>query len=147
MKKYYKYIIAVIILLIALLLVNSHLDVSGGEIEGVKEITSKSTATVEKRDLSRGSSLEYELNEEQIERLKGLILETDFRIDLSNKVFFDDNDHYWISINSNNQKSWLGIRSLGGEYISVFNQFNDKHLKIKNPNWKESLEEILSLTK
>lgn len=146
MKKYYKYIIGAIILLLAMTLINAHLNVSGSEIHGVEEIGSKSTATIEKRHLLWGNTVEYELNEEQIEKLKELILETEFRINLSNKIFFDDNDHYWISINKDGQRSWLQMRSLGGEYISIFNQFNDKHLKIKNPNWKDSLEEILLLS-
>lgn len=63
---------------------------------------------------------------------------------LTSEILFHS-EIYEIVLNNNDQI--LSITSLGDEYISVFNQFRGKHLKVKNSDWKETLEEIISLSK
>lgn len=146
MKKMYKVFISVILLLFIGLLGYSYFNVSGGEIDGVNEIASTSLVTVTKRRMLGNELNEYVLNEEQMEKMKNLIIETNFRRVLSSQVFFNDSDCYEIIAKDSNQGLWLVINSLGGEYISVSHQFKGKHLKIKNINWKETIEEIIALS-
>lgn len=75
--------------------------------------------------------------------LKTLILESDFTRKLATMVRFEDKDMYTIIINDNKAGVWLNIHCIGNEWISIANQFNGKHLRINNPNWKNTLEEII----
>ena len=59
---------------------------------------------------------------------------------------FDDKDQYAILIVDHEQEIYLSIHSTGGEYISIPDQFNGKHLKINNAQWKSTLEEIIALS-
>ena len=145
MKKNYKKIIGIIIILIIIYFGYTYFNISGSQIEGANQISSNSSASIRKLEWPGGQSQEYELNKGQIEKLKKLIMETDFIRVLDGQVFFDASVHYYISINNKDKKPGVIINSLGGEYISVFDQFNGKYLKIKNQDWEESLEEILSL--
>lgn len=133
MKKSYKYIVLVIILLFIIYLGYSYLNISGSQIDGVEEISSTSSVTLTKRHFSDGKSTDYVLNNEQIEMLKDLIIETNFRKVLSSKVYSNDAEYYTIVVNDS--EKGLIISFLGGEYISVAFQFNGKYLKIKNPEW------------
>ncbi len=78
--------------------------------------------------------------------LKTLILQTDFTRNLSTTVRFNDKDMYSIVINDNDAGIWLNIDCIGNEWISIANQFNGKHLKINNPEWKDTLEKIIVLS-
>lgn len=145
MRKIYKILFGIIIFLIMGLIGYSYLNVFGIQIDGVNQITSKSLVTITKSTFPRDESEEYVLNSKQIERLKELITETKFTRVIGSSVYYYDNERYDIVVNNNNQS--LSFTSLGGEYISVFYQFKGKYLKIKNPEWKETLEEIILLSK
>jgi hypothetical protein len=146
MKKSCKFFVCGAILLIAALSVYSYFHVSGKSIDGVSNISSASPVVIQKSYHLETGYTEYVLDEKQIEMLKSLIEKTSFTRVLSFLVFFEDKDRYDIIINDNTQRVWLHISSIGGEYISVPDQFGGKHLKINNSHWKDSLEAILALS-
>lgn len=146
MKKAYKILIGIIILLIISLMGYSYFSVSGAEIDGVNNITSKSSVTITKSVFPRDASEEHILDNKQIEILKELIVETKFIKVISPSVYYYDNESYDIAIKNSGEEQWRIIRSLGDEYISVSHQFKGKYLKIRNPEWKETIEEIMLLS-
>ncbi len=146
MKKSLKLIIGTVIVIVFCLIIYSYFNVSGDEIAGVANITTSSNIVIEKSYQGDTKEQEYVLNANQIKMLKILILQTDFTRNLSTTVRFNDKDMYSIVINDNEAGVWLTIHCIGNEWISIANQFNGKHLKINNPNWKSTLEEILVLS-
>ena len=147
MKKSLKLIIGTVIAIIFCLIIYSYFNVSGDEIAGVANITTSSNIVIEKSYQGDTKEQEYVLNANQIKMLKTLILQTDFTRNLSTAIRFNDKDMYSIVINDNEAGVWLTIHCIGNEWISIANQFNGKHLKVNNPNWKSTLEEILVLSK
>ncbi len=91
--------------------------------------------------------VEYVLNKDQIEKLENLIVESDYRKILSSKVSSSDGVRYEIMVKKSEKEVYLIIHTMGGDYITVPHQFDGKFLKIKNPDWKETIEEIISLSK
>lgn len=146
MKKLSKLIIIIVVFISLGLIVYSYFNVTGDEILGVSNITTSSSVIIRKSYMEVTNNEEYVLNTNQIEMLKILILESNFTRTLSNKVRFYDKDMYTIFINDNESGVWLNIHCIGNEWISITNQFNGKHLKINNPNWKSTLEEIIELS-
>jgi len=127
------------------LLLYSLFHVSGNEIVHVSDISDSCTVTVEKYyHLEHINREEYTLNAEQIHQIKDLILSSDFTRVLASWVQFDDKDMYDIFINFHDGQRYISIHCIGNEYISISDQFGGKHLKIRNPNWKETLESILA---
>jgi hypothetical protein len=147
MKKSLKLIIGTVIVIVFCLIIYSYFNVSGDEIAGVANITTSSNIVIEKSYQGDTKEQEYVLNANQIKMLKTLILQTDFTRNLSTAIRFNDKDMYSIVINDNEAGVWLTIHCIGNEWISIANQFNGKHLKVNNPNWKSTLEEILVLSK
>lgn len=147
MKKSLKLIIGTVIVIVFCLIIYSYFNVSGDEIAGVSNITTSSNIVIKKSYQGDTKEQEYVLNANQIKMLKTLILQTNFTRNLSIAVRFNDKDMYSIVINDNEAGVWLTIHCIGNEWISIANQFNGKHLKINNPNWKSTLEEILVLSK
>ena len=146
MKKSLKLIIGTVIVIVFCLIIYSYFNVSGDEIAGVANITTSSNIVIEKSYQGDTKEQEYVLNANQIKMLKTLILQTDFTRNLSTAIRFNDKDMYSIVINDNEAGVWLTIHCIGNEWISIANQFNGKHLKVNNPNWKSTLEEILVLS-
>lgn len=147
MKKSFRLIIGTGIFIVFCLITYSHFNVTGNEIIGVSKITLSSNIVIKKSYLGDTKEQEFILNANQIEMLKSLILQSDFTRNISTIVKFNDEDMYSIVINDNEAGVWLIIDCIGNEWISVANQFNGKHLKVNNPNWKSTLEEILMLSK
>ena len=147
MKKSLKLIIGTVIVIVFCLIIYSYFNVSGDEIAGVANITTSSNIVIKKSYQGDTKEQEYVLNANQIKMLKTLILQTDFTRNLSTAIRFNDKDMYSIVINDNEAGVWLTIHCIGNEWISIANQFNGKHLKVNNPNWKSTLEEILVLSK
>lgn len=147
MKKRDKIIAAGIAVIICVISMYSFFHVAGQEINGVKNISDTCTVTIIRyQHMEYDERNEYVLDAGQIEQLKKLILESSFTRDLSYVVTFNDRDMYDIQIDFNDHQNFISIHCIGNEYISVINQFNGKHLRINNPNWKESLEEIIKST-
>lgn len=146
MKKSFKLIMGTVIIILFCLMIYSYFNVSGDEITGVSDITTSSDVVIRKSYQDGTNEQEYVLNANQIEMLKTLILQSDFTRNLSTMVSFNDKDMYVIIINDNKASVWLTIDCIGNEWISIANQFNGKHLKINNPNWKNTLDEIIVLS-
>lgn len=147
MKKPYKMIVTTVIVILSILFIYSYFNLEGNEIDGVSNIAPTSSVTITKSyNLVEGEQ-NYVLDAKQIELLKSLIMESDFTRNLASSVRYYDKDMYVIKIDFNNSQDFLNIYCIGNEYISITNQFNGKHLKINNPNWKATLEEIISLSK
>lgn len=149
MKRPYKMIIATVtvIVILSILFTYSCFNVKGNEIYGVSNIVPTSSVTITKSYHLVEGEQNYVLDAKQIELLKSLIMESDFTRNLASSVRYYDKDMYVIKIDFNNSQDFLNIHSIGNEYISITNQFNGKHLKINNPNWKATLEEIIYLSK
>lgn len=78
--------------------------------------------------------------------LKSLVLESSFTRVLSSTVLFQDQDKYLILVDFNNHQDFLTIDIIGNEFISIPDQFDGKHLKVNNQNWKKSIEEIIEFS-
>jgi len=146
MKKSFKLTISILIAIIFCLIIYSYFNVSGDEIAGMSSITTSSNIVIQKGYNGDPNQQKYVLNANQIEMLKTLIMQSNFRRSLSSTVKFNDKDLYTIIINDNEAGVWLNIHCIGDEWISIADQFNGKHLKINNPNWKNVLEEIITLS-
>lgn len=146
MKKNYGTMIFIGILVIGAFLLYSYFHVAGREIEYVENMSADScTVTVIRyQHMEYAQGKEYVLDAAQIEQLKKLILDSSFTRDLAGMVTFKDRDRYDIRVIFHNRQDAVLIDCIGNEYITVCNQFDGKHLKIKNPHWKASLEEIIS---
>lgn len=143
MKKKYITIAAVAVAIICVILIFSYFHVAGREIDNVENISDTSIVTVIKYEhLEYEKRTEYVLNAEQILQLKELISDSSFTRVLSDGVTFKDQDMYDIEVDFGNQQE-LFIHCIGNKYISVVNQFNDKHLKINNSGWQEALDAII----
>ena len=137
--------LCIIILLIAIVSVYSWFHVRGSEIECAEEISDSCTVTIRAyQHMEYENRTEYILDSAQIQELKTLILESSFTKVLSSMVIFEDQDHYDILIDFNNGQDFISISNIGSEYITVSNQFDGRHLKINNPEWKDTLNGILS---
>lgn len=145
MKKLNKRVIGIAVIFIIILFMYSYFNVKGKDIEGVSKISSDCSVSIVKSYHLDNNQKEYILNAQQIDMLKNLILVSDFTRKLSSTVQFNDKDRYEIKIDFNNAQDFLMIDCIGNEYISVTNQFNGKHLKINNSDWKATLEQIISL--
>ena len=140
-KKYWGWIALVVIALLAV----SYFHVSGNDIAGVSEISDSCTVTVAKYQvLEYEDRVEYTLDAEQIRQLKELILESDFTRVLASTVYSEERDMYDIRIDFNDGQRFLAIHCFANEYITVTDQFDGKHLKINDPDWKVALETILA---
>lgn len=140
-KGFYKTIIVIVIIL----LVYSYFHVAGHEIDGASDISSECVVTITENYSNRENQRVYTLNEKQINELKKLILDSYFIRQFSSVVFFESGTNtYSIRIDYNDGRDPLMIDSIGNEYISILNQFNGKHLKIKNSNWEKTLEELIN---
>lgn len=147
MKKKYKKMIPIGILVIIGIWIYSYFHVSGREIEYVKNISDDAcTVTIIRyQHMEYEQRKEYVLDAAQIEQLKKLILESSFtRYSFNSGVTFRDRDMYDIRVVFNNRQDFIGIHCIGNEYISLTDQFDGCHLKNKNPNWKASLEKIIT---
>ena len=141
MRKYWGFLIVAVLGL----MLYSYFHVSGKEIDHITDISDSCTLTVEKYyHLEHINRTEYTLNAEQINQMKDLILNSDFTRVLASWVQFQDKDMYDIFINFHDGQRYISIHCIGNEYISITDQFGGKHLKIKNPHWKEALEAILA---
>lgn len=145
MKKYYGTMIFIGILMIPVIFLYAYFHVAGREIEYAENISADScTVTIIRyQHMEWEQRKEYQLDAAQIEQLRELILKSSFTRDLADMVTFKDHDRYDIRVIFHNRQDAILIDGIGNEYITVCNQFDGKHLKIKNPHWKESLERMI----
>lgn len=104
----------------------------------------KTYETSEKSDVLKKMTL----NEEQKDRLISLINDTKFGKIYSGAVPYTDKERFLITLTTADGKILLRMESYGGEFIIIDSSSGDspsKHwrLKIRNDNWKQTLEDIL----
>lgn len=136
------YLLPIVLLAI---FVYSYFHVSGSEIDGVADIGPGCTVTVEKSFAVYSTKLgSYTLTLEGTDALRELLLDSSFTRELSYVMQLHDHDQYDLRIEFPDGHDPLIIEVLGGEYLSVVNRFDGKHLKINTADFKERLEEILN---
>ncbi len=147
MKDIYKKGTIIAIILLSIIFIYSYFNVKGDEINNVSNISLTSSVTITKtyNFLDDDDEEIYNLDTEQIAQLKTLISGSNFTRTLSSGVRSYDKDAYLIFI-YNDSEDFQTIKSIGNEYIEVIHQFNGKFLKVKNKEWKNELEKIISVS-
>ena len=133
------------VVILAVVLLVSHIVVCGREIDGISEMTDTNcTVTITTyQHMEQNNAVEYELGPEEILKLKTLILSSNFSRGLARTmVSTQDRDRYEISINFNEEKRVV-IQSLGNEYISIFDDDIEGFLRIHNKNWEAALNDLV----
>ncbi len=141
--KIIKKLLPFVILIAVALMVFDFFHVTGSEIRNVKKLTEASYV-----DVGEGSlSIVNKLNEEQVEALKELLLETTFTRKIRKTIIGPLPEcRYSILADWNDGgKTNLYIHLIGGEYAQVGGQFGDAFLKIKNPEFEYKLIEIMEM--
>ena len=140
-----KRVLPTLVVAIVALVAVSLFRVGGGQIEGVADMNDTCIVTVEKyENLHYEDRVTYTLTGDQIYQLRAMILQSAFS-KAGGTVTFEDQDMYDIQVVFPETQQVLQIHCIGNEYISVTDQFDGKHLKIDNPDWKTELETILAL--
>lgn len=122
----------------------SFFHVSGREIAGAAEISDCCRITIAKYPTTEWKEREeVVLKEEQAAQLKELILGGSFTREFSSVVTGFERTAYDIQVDFQDGQRFLSIHCLGGDYISVVDQFGGKHLKNWNKEWVASLEQIM----
>jgi len=120
----------------------SWLNVRGNEIEGVSQISSECLVTI---TYENEAGQEYQLQAEQVDRLKDLLLTSTFTRTFSSFVTYPvDTERYTIRIDWKDYQHVLIIHCIGNKYISIADHFGGRHLKIKNPEWESTIKRIIS---
>ena len=122
----------------------SFFHVSGNEIAHIAEIDDSCTVTVSSyRHMDWENRAEHILDAAGNGMLRQLFLDSSFTRVLSSSVTFEDLDQFDIFVDFNDRNTHISIHVIGNEYILVTNQFDGKHLKINNPDFKDRLEILL----
>lgn len=145
MKRRIRNGLAVLLLMIGVAGFLDFFSVRGGEISDVWQIAQADLITVECYKLHQYDDRTVcTLNESQKQRLQQLLVGTRFRRSLAGFVRIYDRQMYDILIRFSEQEPPLSLHLIGGEWISVTNQFDGHHLKICSKDWKQSLNFILA---
>ncbi|MDF2544883.1 MAG: hypothetical protein K0S47_4601 [Herbinix sp.] len=129
----------------------SFFNVKGTEISELLKNKNGNSIQIEKTyETSEKSDVmnRITLNEEQEDKLFSLINNSKFSKIHSSAVPYTDKDRYLITLTTADHLILLRMESYGGKFIIVDSLPGDsppKHwkLKIRNNNWKKTLEEIL----
>ena len=120
----------------------SWLNVRGNEIEGVSHISSECLVTI---TYEKETGQEYQLQAEQVDRLKELLFKSTFTRTFSPFVTYPvDTERYTIRIDWKDNQHVLIIHCIGNQYISIADQFGGRHLKVNNPDWESTIKRIIS---
>lgn len=141
--KIIKKLLPFVILIAVALMAFDFFHITGSEIRNVKKLTEASYV-----DVGEGSlSIVNKLNEEQVEALKELLLETTFTRRLSRTIIgpLPERRYSILADWNDGGKTNLYIHLIGGEYAQVGGQFGDVFLKIKNPEFEYKLIEIMEM--
>lgn len=145
MKRRIRNGLAVLLLMIGVAGFLDFFSVRGGEISDVWQIAQADLITVECYKLHQYDDRTVcTLNESQKQRLQQLLVGTRFRRSLAGFVRIYDRQMYDILVQFSEQEPPLSLHLIGGEWISVTNQFDGHHLKICSKDWKQSLNFILA---
>lgn len=151
-----KIIFTIFIIMVILAVVFHHLyftvkgtiisdSLTRNEISTIRII--KTYNTSEKTDIVK----ETVLNEKQKDMLILLLKDTKFKKIISKTVLFKDKDRYIVTGENSNGRVLFRLESYGGEFILVdsmngVSKPNHWKLRIKNDEWKTTLEKIILLS-
>lgn len=140
-----KKLIFPIILILCIVIACLYIHVSGSEIEHVSDINEYCSVT-----LSRYENLKWEhrtevvLDADEAETLKNILLNSSFTRTFGSYVRFYDEDMFDIIIDFGDGQRHITMTVLGNEYIVISDQFGGHHLKIRNDDFKKSLNELIN---
>ena len=119
--------------------------VDGGEISGVRQMEEASLVTAVRYRLGEEDRLPpaVPLSTGQVKQLRELLLGSSFTRILSGSVRFHDKEMTDLWVEFPDSREPLRIHCIGGEYLSITNQFGGKALRISEPQWKSRLNAIL----
>lgn len=130
----------------------SFFNIDGREIKNIKKLSSDCRVSVVVNDTyGHDNRQEHELNAEQIEELKNLLMNNSYKRRLSSTILGQlPEKHYTILADWHKDGSpqmLLYIKIIGNEYINFSEQFNffkyNIYHKIKNPDFEKKLISIL----
>ncbi len=140
-----KKLLPIMIILAISAFVYSFFNIGGHEINFVDKLLEAKTVTVTVIAEDSNENVEYDLNAEQIARLKKLIEENTYTRRISSTIVGALPDkRYTIFANwDDNGQKHLHISLLGGEYIQILGEYGSHYHKIKNSGFEKELISIL----
>lgn len=131
-----------------------YLNVSGTKITKRILLDSISTVKIVKTYETSGKSdviKQAVLNDEQKKLLISLIENTKFKRIVSNAFGFHARERYLITAKASDGHEFFRLESYGGEFLLIdsmdrISPLKHWRLKIKNSEWKNTLEKILALS-
>ena len=138
-----KKIISLIIAIAVIVVIHFYMNIGGWAIKNINKLTDASYITVVVRD--EQNKAEYELTSEQARLLQALLKENSYKRRFSSTVIgvLPENEYTILADWNDDGKTNLYIKILGGEYISFYDHLGNKYHKIKNPDFKKELLNIL----
>lgn len=150
--KILKKLLPILIIIVIVGLIYSFFHIDGRKIKNVKNLSSDCRVLVSVNDTYGHDNLqEYELNAEQIERLKNLLMKNSYKRRLSGTIIGQlPEKEYSILADwdkDGTPQVFLYIKIIGNEYINFHDQYNffrsKIYHKIKNPDFEKELIAIL----
>ena len=145
MKRFRKIMLLLPILIVAAVLLQSYMHVSGYEIDGISDISVDCVVVVDRLTYQQ-ERMSYSLNSEQMEAFRNLILNTTFVRTFS--ASYRDREHadsYSAYVNFGDARPNLHIQAVGNQAFAVFEQ-SYGWMIIQNADWEENLLHILEET-
>ncbi len=147
-----KKVLPFLIIVLMVGLVYSFFNIDGREIKNIKKLSSDCRVSVIVNDTyGHDNSQEYELDAEQIEKLKNLLMNNSYKRRLSSTIIgqLPEKDYQILADwdKDGMPQMLLYIKIKGNEYINFSEQFNffkyNIYHKIKNPAFEKELISIL----
>ena len=138
-----KKIMTIIVIIVAIILVYSYMNIGGWAIKNINKLTEASYITVVVR--TEENEIDHELNTEQTKQLQTLLKENSYKRRFSSTIIgvLPENEYTILADWNDSGKTNLYIKILGGEYISFFDHLGTKYHKIKNPDFEKELIKII----
>lgn len=141
MKKF----LPIVVVFIIILFTYSFFHIDGREIKFLDNLPEAETVTVIVSNDKDDGKVEYDLNTEQIKKIKKLIEENSYTRRISSTIIgVLPEKRYTIFANwDDNGQKHLHISLLGGEYIQILGEYESHYHKIKNADFERELISIL----
>jgi predicted PurR-regulated permease PerM len=163
MRKTKRAFIIVLVLLVIAISAFFYFFIPGAWIGGIDDISEESKVTIKQTTYTRDKSgdginftdtvSEYDLNAEQIAMLQEFIRRSSFTRTLKSTLYnsvtnVDNYNYYDIIIRDDNFMAVhdTTIISITWGYFSGFKQAGNGWIKINNPEWEDTISQILALS-
>ncbi len=123
----------------------SFFHIDGREIKLANKLAEAKSVTIIVMNTQNNENVEYDLNKEQIEKIKTIILENSYTRRISKTIIGElpDKRYTIFATWDDAAERPLHISLLGGEYIHVLGDFGSRYHKIKNTDFEKELISIL----